>query len=186
MPKKFIKRFMPDHHVVREHKYLRVFGSLLHDPNLLHLNRRSVSGAFFFGLLMAFVPVPFQMVLAAGAAIIARVNLPISVGLVWLTNPVTMPPVFYFCYKVGAWVLGSTPHPFKFELSWHWLGSELGAIWQPFLLGCAIVGIICAALGALTIRLLWRAHIVRHWKRKKLERARRAARTTPQPTSHSS
>jgi len=53
MPKKFIKRFMPDHQQIRNHKTLnRVFGNLLHDPNLLHMNRRSVSGAFFVGLLL--------------------------------------------------------------------------------------------------------------------------------------
>jgi len=54
------------------------------------------------GLFCAFVPLPIQMLLAAAAAIIFRVNLPISVGLVWITNPVTIPPMFYFCYKVGT------------------------------------------------------------------------------------
>ena len=37
---------MPDHKLIREHKHLRIFGSMLHDPNLFHLNRRSVAGAF--------------------------------------------------------------------------------------------------------------------------------------------
>ena len=107
MPKKLIKKYMPDHETIRNHPHLnKIFGTLLHDPNLLHLNRRSVSMAFAVGLFMAFVPVPFQMVLAAAAAIIIRCNLPISVGLVWVSNPFTMPPLFYFCYLVGTWILG--------------------------------------------------------------------------------
>lgn len=169
MPKKFIKRWMPDSEKVRSHPQLnKVFGKLLHDPNLLHLNRRSVSGAFFVGLFMAFVPLPTQMVFAAAAAIFLRVNLPISVGLVWLTNPLTMPPIFYFCYKVGAWVLRAPITQHTFELSWTWLETELGHIWQPFLLGCFLCGLASATLGALAMRVLWRWHVVKQWNKRKL------------------
>lgn len=172
MPKKWIKRWMPDHEKIRKHPHLnKVFGTLLHDPNLLHLNRRSVAGAFVVGLFMAFVPLPSQMIMAAAAAILLRVNLPISVGLVWLTNPVTMPPVYYFCYKVGTWILNSPQHEFTFELSWQWLGSELGHIWQPFLLGCLICGVISAVIGGLAMRLLWRWHVVKQWEARKQKRA---------------
>lgn len=171
MPKKLIKKYMPDHETIRNHPYLnKIFGTLLHDPNLLHLNRRSVSAAFAVGLFMAFVPVPFQMVLAAAAAIVVRCNLPISVGLVWVSNPVTMPPLFYFCYLVGSWILGHEGQHFHFELSWDWLMTELGAIWEPFLLGCGIVGIISAAIGFFGIRLLWRLHIISHLKQRKLRK----------------
>lgn len=174
MPKKFIKRYMPDHEKIRNNKQLnKVFGRLLHDPNLLHLNRRSVSMAFFVGLFFAFVPLPTQMVMAAAVAIFVRCNLPISVGLVWITNPVTMPPIFYFAYKVGTWILGTPEHEFIFELSWEWIGTELAAIWEPFLLGCTVSGIFFGAVGYVIIRLLWRLHIVnniRERKRKRLQK----------------
>ncbi|MFO8025863.1 MAG: DUF2062 domain-containing protein, partial [Thiohalophilus sp.] len=121
MPRKFIRKFMPDHDKIRNHVQLnRIFGTLLHDPNLLHLNRRSVSSAFAVGLFMAFVPVPFQMLLAAAAAIIVRCNLAIAVALVWITNPVTMGPIFFFCYKVGTWFLGAPVHAVEFAPSWEW------------------------------------------------------------------
>ena len=91
---------MPDHEKIRQHPQLnKLFGTLLHDPNLLHLNRRSISGAFFIGMFWAFMPMPFQMIPAAALAIYFRTNLPISIGLVWFTNPITIPPFFYFCYK---------------------------------------------------------------------------------------
>jgi uncharacterized protein (DUF2062 family) len=171
MPKNFIKRYMPDHEKIRNNKQLnKVFGTLLHDPNLLHLNRRSVSMAFFVGLFMAFVPLPIQMVLAAAIAILIRCNLPIAVGLVWITNPITMPPIFYFSYKVGTWVLGTPERKFTFDLSWEWLGTKLVAIWEPFLLGCAISGLFFGLLGYVTIRLLWRLHIIKHIKERKKKR----------------
>ncbi len=170
MPKKLIKRFLPDHSKIRDHKHLRVFGSLIHDPNLWHLNRRSVAGAMSVGLFAAFIPVPFQMVIAAAMAIPARVNLPISVALVWVTNPFTMPPLFYFAYKVGVWVLSIPPKPFYFELSFQWLAGELGTVWRPFLLGCFIMGVVSGGIGNLFIRGLWRLYVIRY-----LRRRRRAA-----------
>jgi len=171
VPKRIIKRYLPDPHKVRDHKHLRFFGQLLHDPNLWHLNRRSVAGAFSVGLFSAFVPVPFQMILGAAGAIIWRVNLPLSVGLVWLTNPVTMPPVFYFAYKLGTWILGTSLHEgLTFQVSLQWLMGELTVIWQPFLLGCFVLGTVSAVLGNMTIRLLWRLHVVRYLKRKRLKR----------------
>jgi uncharacterized protein (DUF2062 family) len=168
MPKKFIKRFMPEHKVIREHKHLRIFGSLLHDPNLFHLNRRSVAGAFAVGLFCAWVPTPFQMVLAAALAIPLRVNLPISVALVWISNPLTMPPLFYFAYTLGTWILGIPERNFHFEMSFEWLGSGLEAIWQPFLLGCLVMGISSSLLGYLGMRLLWRISIIRKIRKKNL------------------
>lgn len=172
MPKKFIKRMMPDHDTIRDHKHLRFLGTLLHDPNLFHLNRRSASGAFAVGLFMAWVPVPFQMLLGAIGAIVFRVNLPLSVALVWVSNPFTMPPFFYFAYLVGTWILGAPAgaEGLAFELTYEWLANELGAIWQPFLLGCLIMGIISSVAGYFTIRGLWRLHLIRHYKERKLRR----------------
>jgi uncharacterized protein (DUF2062 family) len=36
------------------------------------------------GLFCAFIPVPFQMLLAAPSAIIFSANLPVSIALVWI------------------------------------------------------------------------------------------------------
>jgi len=165
---------MPDHEKIRSNKQLnKVFGTLLHDPNLLHLNRRSVSMAFFVGLFMAFVPLPSQMIMAAAVAIFIRCNLPIAVGLVWVSNPITMPPFFYFAYKVGTWILGTPEHVFTFELSWEWIGTELAAIWEPFLLGCTVSGLVFGALGYGVIRLLWRLHIISAIKERKMRKAKK-------------
>jgi uncharacterized protein len=170
MPRKLIKRYLPDHQKLRDHKHLRVFGTLLHDPNLWHLNRRSVAGAFAVGLFVAFIPVPFQMAIAAAAAIGLRVNLPIAVALVWVTNPLTMPFLFYLAYKVGAALLGTPPGAFHFELSLAWLGNGLLEIWEPFLLGCLVFGTTAAAGGYLLVRASWRIVVLRNWHLRKQRR----------------
>jgi uncharacterized protein (DUF2062 family) len=171
MPRRFFRRYAPSQDRIRNHRLLRLFGAWLQDPNLWHLNRRSVSGAFFLGLFWAFIPVPSQMLAAAATAIACRVNLPVSVGLVWATNPVTMPPIFYFAYRVGARVLGRTPQPIHFELTLESVGRNLGSIWEPLLIGCVICGVFFGLLGYGAVRLLWRWQIVRNLRRRRDRRA---------------
>jgi len=167
MPKRFIKRYLPDHHRIREHKHLRVFGTRLHDPNLWHLNRRSVAGAFAVGLFCAFLPIPMQMVVAAAAAIVFRVNLPVSVVLVWITNPLTMAPIFYFAYRLGAWVIGQPSQVVPDGFSFEQLLDGLGAVWFPLLLGCFLLGSVSAVVGYFGVRGLWRLYVIRQWRRKR-------------------
>ncbi|MCY9844681.1 DUF2062 domain-containing protein [Vibrio caribbeanicus] len=168
MPKKIIKRFMPDHEVIKRQKALKVFGNVLYNPNLWCLNRRSASGAFAVGLFMAFVPLPSQMIMSAGLAIACGVNLPLSVALVWVSNPVTMPVLFYFAYKLGAWVLQVPPQNFHFELSWDFLLDQMTTIGPSLLLGCLICGVVSAALGYFGIRTFWRYSVVRSWQQRKI------------------
>lgn len=164
MPKKIIKRFMPDHKSIKENKYLKIFGSLLHNPHLWHMNRHSVAKAFAIGLFFAFIPVPFQMVLAAGVAILVHANLPISIALVWLTNPLTMPAIFYSCYIVGTWILGAPAQEFHFEASWQWVLDSLSTIGPTFLLGCGVLAIVFAVIGYFGIQGLWRYSVIKAWK----------------------
>ena len=107
MPRRFLKRYMPSPERIKESKSLRFMGSMLHDPNLWHLNRHSVARAMAIGLFVSMLPLPMQMLISASVAMPARANLPISVGLVWLTNPVTMPMIFFAEYKVGTLLLGA-------------------------------------------------------------------------------
>ncbi len=167
MPRKLIQRFLPTPEKIKNQKGLHLLGDWLHDPNLWHINRVSVSRAFAVGLFMAFVPLPSQMVMAAALAIWFRCNLALSVALVWITNPVTMPVIFYAAYKFGTLLLNTPPTDFAFELTWEWLGSELATIWQPFLLGCFVSGLIAALLGMYGSSLLWRWHVVHRWQKRK-------------------
>jgi len=164
MPRRLLKRFMPDHKKIREHKHLRCFGTLLHNPNLWHLNCSSVAKAFAVGLFFAWMPVPFQMVLGAGGAILFHANLPLSVVLVWLTNPLTMAPMFYGAYKFGALLLGEELQHFEMELSFEWLQHEMSLIWEPFLLGCFALGAISAVIGYFGVQCGWRAMVMHKWR----------------------
>ena len=167
MPKKLIKRFMPDPQGIKENKHLKIFGNLLHNPHLWHMNRHSVAKAFAVGLFFAFIPVPFQMILAAGTAILVHSNLPLSIALVWITNPLTMPAIFYACYIVGAWTINSPTQEFAFEASWQWVVDSLSTIGPAFLLGCGVLAVLFSILGYIGIQSLWRYSVIKAWLQRK-------------------
>ncbi|MDX1610171.1 MAG: DUF2062 domain-containing protein [Halofilum sp. (in: g-proteobacteria)] len=163
MPKNFFRRYLPKPAELREQDSLRIaLGDLLHDPNVWHLNRRSVSGGFAVGLFTAWIPLPLQMLIAAALALLLRVNLPLSVVLVWITNPLTMGPMFWFAWRVGSWLLGIEHVPVAFEPTLAWFTAGVARIWLPLTLGCLLLGIISAALGFLLCRLAWRYHVISH------------------------
>jgi uncharacterized protein (DUF2062 family) len=171
--KHLLRRLTPDTKTMKEHKHFRVFGQLLHDPNLWHLNRRSAAGAFAIGLFMMYMPPFGQALMAAAAAIAFRVNLPISVALVFITNPVTIPPMFYFAYLLGAWVLGQPVAPFDLEF-WAQPANWL-TILSPLAVGCLLCAMACSAIGYFGVHLVWRWYVVRHLRRRRGRRQAAAA-----------
>ncbi|MCK2147869.1 DUF2062 domain-containing protein [Marinobacter alexandrii] len=173
MPKKFMKRYLPTPEKVQAMKSLRFLGDILHEPNLWHINRHSVARAFLVGIWFCFIPMPFQMIGAALFAIWFNSNLPLSVVLVWISNPVTMPPIFYFNYKVGAWVLNRPVLNFQFELTWSWISERLLDIGIPLYLGSLMVATISACIAYLTIQFLWRRKIRADWRLRRGDRLKR-------------
>lgn len=169
MLKEFFNKYMPHPDLIRHHKNLQFLGARLHDPNLLHLNRRSVSIAFAVGLFCAWIPTPLQMAFAATGAFYFRGNLPIAVGLVWLTNPITMPPLFYFAYRVGLSVLNMPTAEFSLDAFF------TGSLWMPFLTGCLIMGVICSTTGYFGIQGFWTYYAKRKWLHRQAKRGHKPA-----------
>jgi uncharacterized protein (DUF2062 family) len=173
MPKKKLQKLFPTPEQVKNNKSLAFLKPLMGKPNLWHLNRRSVAQAFFIGIFCAFIPMPFQMVLAALLAFYFNSNLPISVGLVWLSNPITMPPLFYATYSLGAYLMDIPAREFNSNMSLDSLLAELNVIWLPLYLGSIVAGLFFASLGYVGMRVLWRINVIKHWNKRKAERLRR-------------
>ena len=84
--KKLLKRYSPNSDEVKNNKRLGWLSKHLHDPSLWNFNRKSISKAFAVGLFFAFIPVPFQMLLAAPGAVIFSANLPLAIALYGLAT----------------------------------------------------------------------------------------------------
>lgn len=174
MPRKFLKKYLPDPAQLREHRHLRVFGERIADPNLWHMNRRSIANGALVGMFCALLPIPFQMFPAALLAIACRANLPLSIALVWLTNPLTAVPVWYGTYQLGAWLLGTQAtwqmQDGSVEAVWSSMWANFGQVYVPLMVGSLVVGALLGALSWFAVHQLWRAHARRAWRRRQKRR----------------
>ena len=179
MPKRLFRKYLPSPEKIRHSKSLSFLGALLTDPNLWHINRHSLAGAAFIGIFSAVLPIPMQMGVAAILAVRFKCNLPLSIVLVWITNPLTIAPVFYFTFTVGAWILGAPQHmPENIRLgdlldyeklstffapqTVGWLIDFLQALW----LGSVLFGLLFGVLAWGMVKLAWRLSVVRKWQQR--------------------
>jgi uncharacterized protein (DUF2062 family) len=175
MAKKILQRYLPSPEEIKKYSVVKRLGERIHDPNLWHLNRRSVATAVAIGLFVAFIPLPGQMLLAAFLAFYLRGNMAIAVVSVWVSNPVTIPPFLYASYMVGHWLIVDSGSPSSlppFSLSWEWF-REIIQLGKPLILGSLILGAISSALGYLLVRYLWRWHAIQTWKERGLRRKKK-------------
>ena len=85
----------------------RIFGDRLFHRHLWRTDRTAMAGGLALGLFVAFTPtIPFQMLLAGVGALFLKVNLPIAVLAVWVSNPVTAIPIFMSAWSLGRTILG--------------------------------------------------------------------------------
>ena len=151
---------------MREYSQLKCLGRLIHKENLWHINRSSIANAIAIGLFCAFIPIPFQMIVAALIAILVGANIPVSVTIVWISNPLTITPIFYLCYKIGQWLLETPVVEFGNTTNINYF-LEIEYLWQPLLLGCLIMSCVSAASGYILVKILWRLHILSYLKERR-------------------
>lgn len=156
MPRRFFRKFGFKRHEMSRKWFMTPFQHLLHDHRLWGIRRKTVVPAFSLGLFVGYLPFPLHFVLAALAALALRVNIPVAVVTTFFVNPLTVGPLFYFAYRVGAFLLSIEPGPFSVELSLEWLTNVFGSVWQPLLLGCVLMGSLTALAGYILLDALWR------------------------------
>ena len=167
MPKELIKKYLPDPEKIKNNKSLAFLGPIIHDPNLWHLNRHSVSLAMFVGIFCAFIPLPIQSLLVIAMCFWLGANLPLAMLIIWMSNPLTIPPMFFLTYKLGSLILGTELGDFSVTLTWEWF-SQLGSeILLPLFVGSLLCGTVLASIGYFFVLFLWRWRVVRNWEQRK-------------------
>ncbi|PID50685.1 MAG: ATP-binding protein [Proteobacteria bacterium] len=167
MPKHLFKKLAPHPDVIRNNRFLRPLAAYIHSPWLWHFNRHNVANALAIGLFCMWLPIPTQSVVAAMLAILLRANLPLSVLAVFITNPITMPPMFYFAYRLGCALLSVDPALNHLGMSFEAIWNTLTHSWKPLLLGCLILSMISSLTAYFSVHLFWRLHIIQRIKERK-------------------
>lgn len=123
----------------------------------IHLNRNMVSKGVFIGLFIAFIPMPMQMLAVVSVVPFARFNVPIALSMCWLSNPFTMPPMYYMEYLTGSFLLGMEAS--SVELTVQWFSDNIGNIFIPLYVGTAFYSIFGSILGYYLVNFLWRSSV---------------------------
>ncbi len=181
--RKHLRRFLPDHESIRRNRWLAPFaGPLLHH-RLWHLNRHSAAGALAVGLFCGLIPGPFQIAGAALASVALRLNLPLALLTTFYSNPLTIVPLYLAAFGLGQAVLGdghvafTQPPAFTFPagfddaLDWaRALGDWAYGLGKPLVTGLVLLACSLAASGYFAVKLIWRAYLIRAWRRRRLAR----------------
>lgn len=171
MPRRFFKKFAFKRHEIAERWFMTPFRHLLHDHRLWGIRRKTVVPAFSLGLAVALIPLPGHMMQAALLALILRVNIPVAALATFLTNPLTVGPLFFSAYLLGSTLLGIEPGEFSIEFSFEWVQNVFTTIWLPLTLGCIIMGAAAAIIGYIVLDGLWRYSLHDYKSRKRNNRS---------------
>jgi len=129
------------------------------------INRRSVTRAIAIGLFWAFIPMPMQMLAVIATTPLLRFNVPIAISMVWLSNPFTMPPMYYMEYLTGTFILGQEGIQ-NIELSVEWFKTNIGDIFLPLYVGTSFYSVVITGFIYLILNRLW-VHSVKNEKEEK-------------------
>jgi uncharacterized protein (DUF2062 family) len=111
-----------------------VFHTILHADDPPH----RLALGLAIGIFITFTPtVGFQMALVVFFAWLLRANKVVGLPIVWISNPATIVPIFYVCYRLGRLFLAQDGVGFQWwaEL-WNAEGpwwSQAAYYWQRFM-----------------------------------------------------
>ena len=180
--KRWLKRVTPDRRVLENHWCLKHFTAVMLDRRCWTINRSSVTRSFALGLFIAFIPptpLPVHLVLCALLGVYFRLNLPVLVATVFISNPFTWVPQVAGSLWVGAKLLGLDLMPLLHAVSHRTLWTErlwtdMSALWPPLLLGALVLGLIAAMTGYVLAEIVWRLRVVYQLRRRSARSSHRA------------
>ena len=120
----------------------------------LSINRKSVSRGVLVGLFWGFIPMPMQMVAVMAMTPFLRFNVPVAISMVWLSNPFTMPPMYYMEYLTGNLILGREGLS-DIDLTMEWFSENWDAIVVQLYTGTVFYSIVVSSLVYFLINRLW-------------------------------
>ena len=120
----------------------------------LSINRKSISRGVLIGLFWGFIPMPMQMLAVLSVTPFIKFNVPIAISMVWLSNPITMPFMYYMEYQTGNFLLGDEGLK-NIELTLTWFSNNWNKILTPLYIGTVPYSLGVSTLIYFLINKLW-------------------------------
>ncbi|WP_345979367.1 DUF2062 domain-containing protein [Sulfurimonas sp. HSL3-2] len=123
----------------------------------LSTNRKNISKGVFIGLFIGFIPMPMQMLAVVAMMPFVKFNVPIAISMVWLSNPFTMPAMYYMEYLTGSFFLGTEVAPV--EMTMQWFSDNLKNIFIPLYVGTLFYSVTVSTAMYFLINFLWQRSV---------------------------
>ena len=138
----------------------------------LSVNRKMITRGVAVGLFWGFIPMPMQMLAVMTTTPFLRFNVPIAISMVWLSNPFTMPPMYYMEYLTGNFILGKEGID-NIEMTMEWFSANIGEIFIPLYVGTAFYSIVVTSLIYFLLNFLWIRSVQSEKKEQKILRKKK-------------
>lgn len=153
---------MPDRNEILAYRWLRPVRPYLAHDHLWDLNRRSVARGVAIGLFIGFILPVAQCLFAVVGAVFFKGHVPISAACTLITNPLTVPPIYWAAYQIGALILPAKAGVTLVSLSRAQidLSHALSWLWAtgvPLMTGLLVIATVSALVGYVGVWMLWRA-----------------------------
>ena len=129
----------------------------------LSKSREMVTKSFLIGLFVALLPIPMQMLVIVILMKFYKFNLPVAIVLCWVTNPITMPFIYYIEYVVGAFLLNIEIE--TIQMSLEWFNNNFKDIFIPLYFGSFVIATVVSVAVYFSINFLW-IYFVKRSKKK--------------------
>jgi uncharacterized protein (DUF2062 family) len=141
-----------------KHKKLKDFIEKYKIPKeYLSANRKMISRGVLIGLFIAFIPMPMQMAAVLLFIPFVKFNVPVGIAMCWLSNPITMPPMYYMEYLTGSFLLGIKPAPV--EMTMKWFENNIDNIFIPLYFGTAMYSIFGSLIAYFAVNYFWKISV---------------------------
>ena len=126
-------------------------------PEYLATNRKMISRAVFLGILIAFKSMPMQMAAVLALMPFVKFNVPVGLAMCWLSNPLTMPAMYYMEYLTGSFFLGTKVEPV--EMTLQWFSNNIDNIFIPLYTGTLFYSVFGSLSAYYLVNYLWKVSV---------------------------
>jgi len=125
----------------------------------LATNRKMITRAIFLGLFIAFIPMPMQMVAIIFFIPFIKFNVPLALAMCWVTNPFTMPIIYYVEYMTGSFILNIPIE--NVEMTLEWFSNNISNIFIPLYFGAFFYSIVLSTGSYFLVNFFWKLSVER-------------------------
>jgi hypothetical protein len=138
----------------KSHRFKEYIEKYNISTEFMTVNRKMVSRAMLVGFFIAFIPMPLQMVAVVAVLPFFKFNALIGIAIVWITNPITMPMIYYIEYLTGN-VLLMRDGIEGIEITLEWFSTHIDDIFIPLYTGALFYSTISAVFFYYLVNWLW-------------------------------